>query len=114
MKLQIVEASMCCIPTFDTTYKYILTLDDKGLVCCTDTNKKINDAVVCNALLHKMMEAGTTLYLNRAHLKNFKVEEAVRMGVNCRVLFEKEVSDMFLKGLYTESRLEEIKGDFND
>lgn len=104
---------MHCPTTLDTTYKYILTLDDKILVWYTKTDKK-DDTKVCYSMLRKMMESGAELFLKRDYLINFKVEDAVRMGVKCRVLFEKEVSNMFLKGLYTESRLEAIKGDFND
>lgn len=106
MKLQIVEYKFQNILEGNILYRYMLELDEKAVLWIPPTPTKESSEKVYSILMNKMLDKNTDL----------KFEHCVRLsnipGVNREVIFEKEVSDTFLKELYIERKMKDIEEDF--
>lgn len=105
MKLQIVEYRALNILEGNIHYRYMLELDEKAVLWTTPTATKKEPKKVYSTLMSNLSNKYT----------DYNMEHYVTIdkwpGLEREVLFEKEVSDAFLKELHIKQRIQAIEGD---
>lgn len=106
MKLQIVEYRALNVLEGRINYRYILELDGRTVAWTGSTPEKYSSERVYDKL---------TRYLSN-NCREYNIDNYPRfnriLGVEQDVVFEKEVSDAFLKELHIKQRIQAIEGDF--
>ena len=106
MKLQIVEYRMPNQLEGNIHYRYMLELDEKAILWTPPAPTKKEQKQVYNILMDKLLD--DNIDYNMEHYVKFNKI----IGVESEVIFEKEVSDAYLKELYVEKRMKAIEKDF--
>lgn len=104
MKLQIVEYEIKNYLEGNIDYRYMLELDE-SVVLWTCYKTPIELKVVYDKLINRLLDENIDYDLK--HGMKFNIH--MNPGLERKVLFEKEVSDTFLKELYVERKLNKIK-----
>lgn len=106
MKLQIVEYSALNVLEGAIHYRYMLELDEKTVLWTPPTPKKKELKKVYSILMNNLLNKYT----------DYNMEHYVKInkwpGLERKVIFEKEVSDAFLKELCIKQRIQAIEEDF--
>ena len=106
MKLQIVEYKMLDLLERNILYRYILYIDERAVVWTGSTSEKFSGEKVYDKL---------SQYLTN-ECKDYNINSYPRYnhisGAKEDVVFEKEVSDSYLKELYVETRIKALAEDF--
>ena len=106
MKLQIVEYRAPNILEGYIHHRYMLELDEKAILCTPPSPMKKELKQVYNILMDKLLDENI----------DYNMEHYVKLnkwpGIEKEVIFEKEVSDSYLKELYIEKRMKDIEEDF--
>lgn len=106
MKLQIVEYRALNVLEGNIHYRYMLELDEKAVLWTPPTATKKEPKKVYNMLMSNLLNKYT----------DYNMEHYVKLnrwpGLEREVLFEKEVSDAFLKELHIKQRIQAIEEDF--
>jgi hypothetical protein len=106
MKLQIVEYSAPNMLEGNRHYRYMLELDEKGILWTQPAPTKKELKQVYNILLDKMLDYNIDYYMEHF------VTPTKLPGIERQVIFETEVSDAYFKELYIEKRKKAIEKDF--
>lgn len=108
MKLQIVEYRALNLLEGNINYRYMLELDEKTVLWTPPTATKKEPKKVYSMIMSKLLNEYT----------DYNMEHYIKInrssGLEREVLFEKEVSDAFLKELQIKQRIKAIEGDFKD
>ena len=106
MKLQIVEYRAPNILEGYIHYRYMLELDEKVVLWTPLSPMKKELKSVYNILMSKLLDENT----------DYNMEHYIKLnkwpGIECEVIFEKEVSDTYLKELSIERRMKAMEKDF--
>ena len=107
MKLQIVEYKVHNIMSFNPVYTYTLELDGKRIIQTSSTTELTKERIA-NLLLDKIPDL-----IRSFNIKDYpySVDKSFP-GLRYKVIFEQEVSNSFLKELYTKHRIEDMEEDF--
>lgn len=105
MKLQIVEFRMIDMLNGTCNYHYLLGLNGRLLFSTTSPTQQTPDRIY-NILMLQFLESNIDY-----NLEHYTLYGPIE-GINYKVIFEQEVTDTYLKYLYTELRLKDIEGDF--
>lgn len=106
MKLQIVEYRAPNMLEGNIHYRYMLELDEKIVLWTPPSPMKKEPKMVYNILMSKLLDENIDCNMEH-YIKLNKWP-----GIEIEVIFEKEVSDAYLKELYTEKRMKDIEKDF--
>ena len=107
MKLQIVEYKIDNIMSFNPLYTYTLELDGKRIIQSSSTTE-LTKKRIANLLLDKIPDLIRSFNINDYP---YSVDKSFP-GLRYKVIFEQEVSNLFLKELYTKHRIEDMEEDF--
>jgi len=106
MKLQIVEYKIPDLLEVNINYRYVLYVDGRALVWSDSSIGKLPSEVVYDKL---------TQYLAN-NCKDYNIHSYTKyqniFGFGGEVVFEKEVSDSYLKELYNARRMKALEEDF--
>lgn len=108
MKLQIIEYKIPDLLKGNILYRYILYIDERALVWSGSSPEKLPSEKVYDELSRYLANNCKDYNINSysQHNRIYGVEE--------KVVFEKEVSDSYLKELYNESRIKALEEDFKN
>ena len=106
MKLQIVEYSFDDITLLGKGYRYTLEIDGRALAWTGTMPEKSSSEKVYDKLIRYL--ANNCKEYNINHYPRYNSIDDLEQDV----VFEKEVSDKFLKELFVNTRIKELEEDF--